>query len=102
MKLGKDGTWDATNNAPRIRITLLANVNTIDRGVTIIVEDNGPGINLQERNLIVERGFRGKDAKKKCEGSGIGLDYSRSMIKMMGGELSSIENTDKKPRRAHY
>ncbi len=94
VKLGKDGTWDAINNAPRIRITLLANVNTIDRGVTIIVEDNGPGINLQERNLIFERGFRGKDAKKKCEGSGIGLDYSRSMIKMMGGELSSIENTD--------
>jgi len=93
VKLGKDGNWNEENTNPIVRVALLPNDKTMARGVTIIIEDNGPGISSQESKLIFQRGFRGEDAKKKCEGSGIGLDYSRSMIEKMGGELSIIANS---------
>ena len=93
VPLGMDGNWGVENTRPLIRITLQPNDDTTTRGVTIVVEDNGPGILPSERDSVFERGFRGEYAKKFSHGSGIGLEYGRQMMSKMGGELAIIDTT---------
>lgn len=62
-------------------------------GVVIRVSDNGPGIPLEEQNDIFKRGHRG-ERTLDIEGSGIGLDISRSMMTRMGGELRLAGSSD--------
>lgn len=88
VKLGLNGNWGVDNFHPMVRITLLPNDDILLRGVTILVEDNGPGIPLEERESVFQRGFRGVNARSVSDGSGIGLEYSRLMVEKMGGSLS--------------
>jgi len=81
------------NPSPEIRVTLLPNdYSTYKPGVTIWVEDNGPGIPHGERKQIFQRGFRGKATKHHSKGSGIGLSISKSLISNMGGILEIVDN----------
>ncbi len=94
VSLGYSGNWGMENTTPQVKISMTPNGESIPRGVTIIVEDNGPGIPSAERNAVFERGFRGVKAKGLTNGSGIGLDYSRSMIEKMGGEIFICSDND--------
>ena len=94
VKLGKSGNWGVENIHPLIQVSLQPNDNTLMRGVTITIEDNGPGISLAERESVFQRGFRGVNARRSSSGSGIGLEYSRAMIDKMGGTLSLHQNSD--------
>lgn len=92
--VGKPGAKDGKNWSPKIRVTLMPNNGeSYKPGVTVLVEDNGPGIPHSERDACFERGFRG-DATKCIPGSGIGLDISRAMVSRMGGILEVAENED--------
>ena len=82
------------NPSPRVRLRILPNQAPLDVGVTILVEDNGPGIRPTERNQVFERGFRSPSTKSIVEGTGIGLDISRALIKRMGGRLDVFNNGD--------
>jgi signal transduction histidine kinase len=53
--------------------------------VTLTVEDQGPGIPPEERELIFERFRRGKGAPGK--GFGLGLAIGRELAQRMGGSL---------------
>jgi signal transduction histidine kinase len=53
--------------------------------VTLTVEDQGPGIPPEERDLIFERFRRGKGAPGK--GFGLGLAIGRELAQRMGGSL---------------
>lgn len=93
VKLGRDGCWGVENLQPEIRISLRSNNdNQARRGVTIFVEDNGPGISLEEKESVFKRGYRGTNARNLSVGSGIGLDYSRYMIEKMQGSISILHN----------
>jgi signal transduction histidine kinase len=86
VMLPKKGSGVTENPDPRVRVRLLTNQDPDPPGVTIVVEDNGPGIPQDERAFIFERGFRGT-LTTPVDGSGIGLDISRTLIERMGGRL---------------
>jgi signal transduction histidine kinase len=65
-------------------------------GVTILVEDNGPGIPKDEIDTIFERGYRGINTSNTTVGSGIGLDISKEMMGKIGGNLKLIEKKSSK------
>jgi signal transduction histidine kinase len=70
-----------------------ANEKPLAPGVTILVNDNGPGILDEELDEIFTRGFR-SESTSSVEGSGIGLDISRSLISRMGGLIQVCDSND--------
>ena len=87
-----DSSLDS-NLFPQVRVRLLANSKPLNPGVTIIVEDNGPGIQEQDRESIFERGFRSKSTMSVA-GTGIGLDICQTLVKRMGGFLTVANPKD--------
>ena len=92
VTLVKRGSPFTINPSPRVRVRIFSNKSKVDRatsqpGVTILVEDNGPGIREEEKEAIFERGFR-SPTTMAVEGSGIGLDICRTLMKRMGGILN--------------
>lgn len=85
------------NICPRVRVRLLSNRKPLAPGVTIVVEDNGPGICVEDGGLVFQRGFRASSTSTAVEGSGIGLDISRSLVESMGGILEVIESDGVSP-----
>ena len=55
--------------------------------VRIYVQDQGPGIPEQEKELIFERYYRAKDTRGITDGAGLGLYISRHIVRAHGGEL---------------
>jgi signal transduction histidine kinase len=55
--------------------------------IRIDVRDYGIGIPEEEQDLIFERFFRGKDKKVKFRGLGLGLSFSKTIAKALGGDL---------------
>lgn len=83
----------ASNPDPLVRVSVIPNPHPeYPKGVSIIVEDNGPGIPRQEREAIFQRGFRGIHTKDILSGNGLGLDISRSMLSQFGGTVQVLEN----------
>ncbi len=56
-------------------------------GVTVTVQDNGPGIQPQEQGLIFERFCQGGDTDNRPQGTGLGLPISRHIIEHFKGRL---------------
>ena len=92
VTLGQNSVPGVKNESPRIRVTLESNDDGLPPGVTILVEDNGPGIPMEERDAIFERGYRGGNTNVLTTGMGIGLDISQEMIAGMGGSLELVQN----------
>ena len=62
--------------------------------VAITVEDDGPGIPDDERRRIFEPFFRGRHAQEQeIEGSGIGLNIVKQVVKSHGGRVR-VSNGD--------
>lgn len=55
-----------------------------EEGITVAVEDSGPGIPEDRRNAIFDPFFT---TKKQGEGSGLGLTVVLDLVHRMGGEL---------------
>ena len=56
--------------------------------VAIAVEDDGPGIPEEERSRIFEPFYRGRHAQdQEIEGSGIGLNIVKQVVKSHGGRV---------------
>lgn len=88
--LPKEGSPFLKNPSPHVRVRMLPNKG--ETGVTILVEDNGPGItSSSDRESIFNRGFRG-ESTSFIDGSGIGLDISRTLIERMGGVLDLADD----------
>jgi len=58
-----------------------------DAGVTVSVQDNGPGVTADQQALVFERFRQGGDASNRPQGSGLGLPISRSIVAHFGGRL---------------
>jgi two-component system, OmpR family, phosphate regulon sensor histidine kinase PhoR len=59
-----------------------------ENSVNIEIEDNGPGIPLQEQELIFKKGYRGLGSKTRTEGFGFGLYLAKTLVEKQGGKLS--------------
>ncbi len=57
----------------------------------IIVEDNGPGIPLEDQSRIFERFYRvDKSHSRRSEGTGLGLSIVKRAAKFFGGRVSVV------------
>jgi signal transduction histidine kinase len=57
-----------------------------DRALRVRVRDEGPGVPRPERGLIFRRFQRGSTARGH-DGTGLGLDVARRLVRAMGGQL---------------
>jgi signal transduction histidine kinase len=55
-----------------------------ESGVVITVEDDGPGLNPDQRDLVLQRGVR---ADEGASGSGLGLAIVRDLAELHGGSI---------------
>lgn len=55
----------------------------------LLVQDSGPGVNLQDRDAIFEFGF-----SRKPGGRGLGLHIGRESLRRVGYDLSLVEGDD--------
>jgi two-component system OmpR family sensor kinase len=55
--------------------------------VSLVVEDDGPGIGPEEAVQVFERFYRG-DGAGRASGSGLGLAIARELAEAMQGEIS--------------
>lgn len=60
-----------------------------DKGeaVVISIEDDGPGIPEEEKKLVFEKFYRGKNSVNQVPGTGLGLAISKSVIEKHGGRI---------------
>ena len=90
VKLPKPGSKKEANLRPKVRVRIFANKDSDDSGVTILVEDNGPGIPEEGQESIFQRGYR-DPSTQQLDGSGIGLHIARELIRKMGGALRIVK-----------
>ncbi|MEW2013430.1 MULTISPECIES: sensor histidine kinase [Microbacterium] len=64
---------------------VVVSVGTVASGVRIVVDDNGPGVPVAERELVLEPLERGSNAE--APGFGIGLATCRRIVESHGGRL---------------
>jgi signal transduction histidine kinase len=57
--------------------------------VTLAVQDEGPGLADDERELVFRRFARGRAAAGAPSGAGLGLAIARGLARAMGGELDA-------------
>lgn len=92
VKLAKAGSKKTANPRPKVRVQVLANKKSDDgSGVTIVVDDNGPGISKEGEESIFKRGYR-DPSTQQMDGSGIGLHIARELIRKMGGSLRLVQS----------
>jgi len=65
-----------------------ASVEDTGSSVRLIVSDNGPGIPLEEQDLIFEPYHRAHSSKGLTASVGLGLTVSRKLAKLMDGDLT--------------
>ena len=107
--LSTKGSPFSRNPSPRVRVRVFPNdycqsskSNQRTPGITILVEDNGPGVAHDDRHLIFERGFRSEKTASKVDGRGIGLDISRALMARMGGSLGLASEEDYSQNSLEY
>jgi signal transduction histidine kinase len=67
-----------------------------DGNVKIRFADHGIGIPKEDITFIFEEGYRAENAmRRRPAGTGLGLSYSRSLMRAMDGELDYIPSNDK-------
>jgi len=57
------------------------------QGLTVRVQDNGPGVPAAQQGLIFEKFRQGGDAANRPQGTGLGLPISRQIVEHFGGRL---------------
>jgi signal transduction histidine kinase len=57
-------------------------------GISIEIEDNGPGIPSNEQELVFKKAYRVRGANKLPEGFGLGLYLAKTSVEKNGGKLS--------------
>ena len=67
----------------RIEVRLRAD----DAGLTVEVQDNGPGVPAAQQALIFEKFRQGGDPSNRPQGTGLGLPISRQIVEHFGGRM---------------
>jgi signal transduction histidine kinase len=56
-------------------------------GLTVAVQDNGPGVPAEQQVLVFEKFRQGGDATHRPQGTGLGLPISRQIVEHFGGRM---------------
>jgi two-component system, OmpR family, sensor histidine kinase BaeS len=68
--------------------------------VKLIVQDNGPGIPVEDLGIVFDRFYRGDKARSRQEGgSGLGLAIARSLVVAHGGRIKAHSDPSPGPNR---
>lgn len=71
------------------RSTVVLSASHVDQGsIVITVEDDGPGVPVEMRNIVLKRGMRADEATL---GSGLGLAIVRDLAAIYGGSIALDE-----------
>jgi two-component system sensor histidine kinase PhoQ len=73
-----------------IRAAPLADSGDRRAGLSLVVEDDGPGIDEQQRTRVLERGVR---VDEQTPGHGIGLAVVHDIVRLHGGELAILRSS---------
>ncbi len=74
-----------------------------DGTAVVSVVDDGPGVDLEERELIFDRFHRGDRARSRhTGGSGLGLAIARTLAERNGGDLELVGSGTSDSRGAHF
>ncbi|WP_321372384.1 hybrid sensor histidine kinase/response regulator [uncultured Desulfuromusa sp.] len=71
---------------------VVISVEKDDSHVWIEVQDDGPGIDDEDRNKVFDKFYRAVVTHEKAAGAGLGLYMARSLAEAMGGHLRLINN----------
>ena len=84
---------------PEVSITVLGPADEPISHILIAVEDHGPGVAPDERDLVFERFARGGGAgrRKGSEGAGLGLALVDEHVRMHGGRVWVEDRLDGEP-----
>jgi Na+/proline symporter/nitrogen-specific signal transduction histidine kinase len=78
---------NAAKFVPRGQGRVTVTLRTDARGATIEVRDNGPGVPLEQHQLIFEKFRQGGSATFRPQGTGLGLPISRKIVEHFGGRM---------------
>lgn len=71
---------------------VILSVEREESHVMISVQDDGPGIDKEERTKVFDKFYRGRALQGKTSGTGLGLYMARSLAETMGGYLTLLDN----------
>ena len=72
-----------TERGGRIRLC----AEQLESEIVVTVQDNGPGVTVEQQALIFERFRQGGDSANRPQGTGLGLPISRQIVEHFGGRL---------------
>ena len=78
---------NAAKFVPRDQGRVWLTLRTDARAATIEVRDNGPGVPLEQHQLIFEKFRQGGSATFRPQGTGLGLPISRKIVEHFGGHM---------------
>jgi signal transduction histidine kinase/HAMP domain-containing protein len=84
---------NALKYAPSGPIRVSLEPSDREERIAITVWDNGPGIVPEERARVFRRFERGSTSEG-LEGTGLGLDVARGLVRAMGGTIRYVPNPD--------
>ncbi len=85
------------SNAERYAHGVIAiRIDEVEDQLIINVDDDGPGIAANERDLIFDRFFRGRAANDRgvVRGTGLGLALVRDHVSAFGGTISALDSPE--------
>lgn len=62
-----------------------------ENGVSILIDDHGPGINASEKEAVFRRFYRG-DTSRSTEGNGLGLSLVKAIVDSHQGSIALEDN----------
>lgn len=69
-------------------------IKSVEDGLTISVQDDGPGIPLESREKVFERFYQlSRGDTRKYDGLGVGLTIARSIFESNGGYVKIVDST---------
>lgn len=87
------------NAARHARSRITFSLAETERGVILVVDDDGPGIPVSERERVLERFIRLDDARARdAGGSGLGLAIVAELVHAHGGEVDVEQAPDRGAR----
>ncbi len=65
----------------------------LDGGVSILVQDDGPGIPLEMREKVFERFYQASQGdRREYEGLGVGLTIARAVFRSLNGDVQILDS----------
>lgn len=83
---------NAAKFVPRSGGRVLLRLSTHAMGLLVCVQDNGPGVPLEQRELIFEKFRQGGADDHRPAGTGLGLPISREIVSHFGGRLWLVQS----------